>query len=126
MTDGLLDGYAEGLGIVLTAAEPVTVSMPVTADHLNFYETAHGGAVFSVASAALAVAAAADGVPTAPIDGYLSLTAAAGAGDVLTATVEEVTKGRTLATYRVTVKRGDGRVAATLTGSVRRWADGEG
>jgi acyl-coenzyme A thioesterase PaaI-like protein len=76
--------------------------------------------VFSVADIALGLAASADGTPAAAIDGYLTLTAATSAGDVLTATVEEVTKGRTLATYRVTVTRADGRVAATLTGTVRR------
>jgi acyl-CoA thioesterase len=114
------DPFAAQLGVSLVTADPVTVVMPVTATHHNFYDTTHGGAVFSVADIALGLAASADGTPAAAIDGYLTLTAATSAGDVLTATVEEVTKGRTLATYRVTVTRADGRVAATLTGTVRR------
>jgi len=113
------DGYASGLAIRLTGTDPVTVVMPITGDHLNFYDSTHGGAVFSLADCALTLAANADGIPAVTIDSHLALTAATSADDTLTATAEEVTRGRTLATYRVTLTRSDGRVAALLTGTVR-------
>jgi acyl-coenzyme A thioesterase PaaI-like protein len=37
---------------------------------------------------------------------------------VLTATAEVATRGRTVATYRIVVTRGDGRVCALFTGTV--------
>jgi acyl-CoA thioesterase len=113
------EGYSARLGIGLIATDPVTVAMPITADHLNFYGNTHGGAVFSLADCALALAANADGVPAVVIDTHLALTATTSAADTLTATVEAVTSGRTLATYRAKITRGDGRVAALLTGTVR-------
>jgi acyl-coenzyme A thioesterase PaaI-like protein len=53
------------------------------------------------------------------IDAHLALTATTTTGDVLTATAEEMTRGRTLATYRVTVRRSDGRTSALLSATAR-------
>lgn len=43
------DRYAAALGMRLVSADPVVVEMPLTRDHENFYDIAHGGAVYSVA-----------------------------------------------------------------------------
>jgi acyl-CoA thioesterase len=114
------DGYATRLGIELIGTDPVTVSMPIRAEHHNFYGTTHGGAVFSLADCALTLAANAAGTPATTIDTHLALTAATSADDTLTATVEEATEGRTLATYRITLTRSDGRIAGLFTGTVTR------
>ena len=107
------------LGIVLVAADPerVVVAMPVTADHENFLGATHGGAIFSVADCALSLASNASATAVA-IDAHLALTAATHRGDTLTATAEPVTRGRTIATYRIIVTRDDGRTCGLFTGTV--------
>ena len=119
---GLLerDRYAANLGIELVdvGASTVTVSMPVAGDHQNFYDVTHGGAVFSVADCAFSLASNAHGDMAVAIDTHLALTSATQAGDTLTAEAEEVTRGRSLATYRVPILRGDDRVCGLFTGTV--------
>ena len=114
------DSYAAALGVRLINDDPetVTVEMPITGSHLNFYEVTHGGAMFSLADCAFSLASNAHGDRAVAIDTHLALTAGTAAGDMLTAVAEEVTRGRTLATYRITVSRGDGRVCGLFTGTV--------
>ncbi len=113
------DRYAAHLGIVLLQADPerVVVAMRITPDHENFHGVTHGGAVFSVADCALSLASNATANAVA-IDTHLVLTAPSRSGDTLTATAEPVTRGRTIATYRITVTRGDGRTCGLFTGTV--------
>ncbi len=112
------DRYTALLGMRLVSSRPVTVELPVEERHHNFHGMTHGAAVFSVADCAFALASNAAGDKAVGIDTHLVLTAATAAGDVLTAVAEETTRGRTLATYRVTVTRGDGRVCGVFTGTV--------
>jgi len=114
------DNYARSLGIVLEAVEPdeITLAMQVRDDHLNFLSVGHGGMVFSLADVAFSLASNSAGERAVAIDTHLVLTAAVRAGDRLTVTVREASRGRTLGTYRADVKRGDGRVAALFTGTV--------
>lgn len=93
--------------------------MQLTGDHLNFLDGAHGGALFSLAEAALRAAACADGKEPALVDAHLALTAGGEEGDTFTATVEPVKVGRSLAVYRVYVTRSDGRLVGQFTGTVR-------
>ncbi len=113
------DRYAAGLGISLVEVTDteVVVAMPVTSEHENFHDGIHGGAVFSLADCAFSLASNAAGDAVA-IDTHMAFTAGADRGDTLTATAVEVTRGRTLGTYRVTVSRADGRTCALFTGTV--------
>jgi acyl-CoA thioesterase len=112
------DRYAAKLGMRLLDVDPITVQMPVTADHENFYDMTHGGALFSVADCAFSLASNAHGDRAVAIDTHLALTAGTKTGDHLTATAEEMTRGGTLATYRIVIRRGDGRVCGLFTGTV--------
>ncbi len=114
------DAYAELLGFELgeITQETVEVSMVVREDHLNFHTVTHGGALFSLADCAFSLASNAHGDTAMAIDTHLALTAPTNLGDTLTATALEVTRGRTLATYRVDVVRGDGRTVGLFTGTV--------
>ncbi len=114
------DAYARRLGIELIDADPtrVTVRMPITPDHLNFYDVTHGGALFSIADCAFSLASNAHGERAVAIDTHLALTAGTTEGAMLTAVAEEVTRGRTVATYRVVVSRDDDRVCGLFTGTV--------
>ena len=119
---GLLDRdpYAAYLGIRLVAVDDdsVTVSMPVTESHQNFYGGTHGGALFSVADCAFSLASNAYDQPAVAVDTHLVITAPTTTGDVLTATAVEVHRGKRLATYRVEVTRSDGRMSGHFTGTV--------
>ncbi len=112
------DPYARHLGIELTADEPLTLQMRLDDRHTNFLGVTHGGATFSLADSAFALASNRAGARAVAIDTHLVLTGGTTAGDVLTAVAEEVTRGRTLGTYRVTVTRSDGRIVGLFTGTV--------
>ena len=113
------DAYARHLGMRLTSSDPVTVSMEVGAQHLNFLGVTHGGALFSLADCAFALASNAAGDRAVAIDTHLALTGGSQEGDLLTAIAEESTRGRSLATYRITVTRPDGRTVGLFTGTVQ-------
>ena len=114
------DNYARSLGIELVSVTPdeIVVGMDVRADHLNFLAVGHGGAVFSLADCAFSLASNNAGDRAVAIDTHLVLTAGTREGDHLEATVREVSRGRTLGTYRADVTRSDGRTAALFTGTV--------
>ncbi len=112
------DPFAALLGIELVSDDPVTLRLPVGGRHTNFHGGTHGGAVFALADAAFALASNAPGPRALAIDAHLTLNSGSAAGDVLTAVAEEVARGRTVATYRVVVRRGDGRLVGNFTGTV--------
>lgn len=123
MSDGaeLRDPWSRYLDIRVKekSEEHVVLEMPLTGGHMNFLDGAHGGTLFSLAEAALRVAAGTDsGVPVV-LDAHLALTAGGQEGDVFTATTRPINVGRTLGVWRVTVERTDGRIVGEFTGTVR-------
>lgn len=114
------DRFVQSLGIELVEGGPgrAVVAMAVREDHLNFNGSCHGGAVFALADTAFGLASNSHGVVAAGIDAHIAYPAAARLGDTLTATASEVTRATRLATYRVEVARGDGRLVAVFTGTV--------
>ncbi|MFQ5523931.1 MAG: hotdog fold thioesterase [Acidimicrobiia bacterium] len=114
------DAFANRLGIKLVQVTPdeLEVALDLTDEHANFYGMTHGGVVFSIADCAFALASNSAGDRAVAIDTHLVVTAATGPGDRLTARVREVSRGRTLGTYRAEVMRGDGRVVGLFTGTV--------
>lgn len=114
------DAYAKSLGIELVdvADEEIVIAMEVTDSHANFLGVGHGGMVFSLADCAFSLASNSAGDPAVAIDTHLVLTSAARPGDRLEARVREVSRGRTLGTYRAEVTRDDGRTVALFTGTV--------
>jgi acyl-CoA thioesterase len=114
------DRYAHTLGIELVEVsdEEIVVAIEVTEAHQNFLGVGHGGMVFSLADCAFSLASNNAGDAAVAIDTHLVLTAASRVGDRLEARVKEVSRGRTLGTYRAEVTRGDGRTAALFTGTV--------
>ncbi len=114
------DPYAASQGYELGAitTESVSVSMTVRDDQLNFLGGTHGGVVFSIADCAFALASNAYPEDAVAIDTHLVITGATTTGDTLTATATELTRGRSLATYRVNVTRSDDRIIGAFTGTV--------
>ncbi len=114
------DPFAMGLGVELISVDDdsITIAMEVEDRHTNFLGVGHGGAVFSLADVAFSLASNAAGDRAVAIDTHMVLSAATHPGDRLTAVVDELTRGRTLGTYHVTITRPDGRTAAIFTGTV--------
>jgi len=113
------DRYASDLGVELVSVTPdeIVVELDVSDRHTNFLGVGHGGMVFSLADCAFSLASNNAGDALA-IDTHLVLTAASRPGDRLEASVAEVSRGRTLGTYRAEVTRRDGRVVGLFTGTV--------
>ncbi len=109
---------AQGFNLVAITDDDIVVAMTVRDDQTNFHGGTHGGVLFSLADCAFSLASNADGDPAVAIDTHLAITAPSKVGDELTATAREMTRGRTLATYRVDVTRTDGRVVGLFTGTV--------
>jgi acyl-CoA thioesterase len=114
------DPYAQTLGIRLVevTAEEIVLEIDVGEEHTNFLGVGHGGVVFSLADCAFSLASNAAGDRAVAIDTHLVLTAATRPGDRLEARVREISRGRTLGTYRAEVTRGDGRLVGLFTGTV--------
>ncbi len=113
------DPYARSLGVRLVEVtdDAITVAMVVGEVHHNFVGSTHGGVLFSLADVALSLAGNVPG-PAVAIDTHLAITAASSAGDELLATATEVTRGRTLSTYRVEIRRArDERICGLFTGT---------
>ena len=114
------DPFARVLGVELVDVgdDEIVLGLDVTEDHVNFLGVGHGGMVFSLADCAFSLASNSAGDRAVAIDTHLVLTAPCRPGDRLFASVRELSRGRTLGTYRAEVSRSDGRVAALFTGTV--------
>jgi acyl-CoA thioesterase len=112
------DPYAAHLGMELRGDDPVEVAMVIGSVHQNFLGVTHGGAMFSLADCAFALASNRAGARAVAIDTHLVLSGGSAEGDVLSAVAEETTRGRTLATYRIVVRRNEDRIVGLFTGTV--------
>jgi phenylacetic acid degradation protein PaaD len=114
------DRYATGLGIRLIEVGDSDIRIEMTVDEAmtNFHGGLHGGVLFSLADCAFSLYSNSYGGRAVAIDTHMVFSAAVGPGDTLSAVVEEMSRGRTLATYRVLVRRTDGRLAGHFTGTV--------
>jgi phenylacetic acid degradation protein PaaD len=114
------DGFMRALGIeVLDLGRgTATVAMEVRAEHLNFNDTCHGGAIFALADSAFGVSSNSYGLLAAGIDAHITYNAAPRLGDRLTATSREISRTRKIAVYRIDVAAEKVGLVATFTGTV--------
>jgi acyl-CoA thioesterase len=119
---GLLaaDAVAQDLGVELAATDPLTLALTVTERHTNFLGVTHGGVTYTLADIALSLASNAGGTRSLMVDSHLVATGGSSPGDRLTAVVTPITEGRTLASYGIEVRRSDGRIVGSFTGTVLR------
>ena len=113
------DNYARGLGveIVEVTGDEIVLGLQVTEAHANFLGLGHGGMVFSLADCAFSLASNSAGEAVA-IDTHLVLTRACRPGDRLEARVRQISRGRTLGTYRTDVSLSEGKIVGLFTGTV--------
>ncbi|MCU0631403.1 MAG: hotdog fold thioesterase [Methanolinea sp.] len=115
------DSFAQHAGIQLLEVAPgrARVSMEIRGMHANSHGTVHGGAIFTLADAAFALASNSHGIPAAAINAHISYMKSARSG-TLYAEAREFAQNPKLATYTVEVTDDRGEKVAIFQGMVYR------
>lgn len=90
----------------------------VGAQHLNPWNGGHGGVTFTLADTALGLACNTQGKLGALVDSHMIFCVAVKEGDLLIAQAIEISRTNKLGVYRSDVRREDGTLVASLTGTV--------
>lgn len=115
------DPYMQLLGFTVDHLEPgqAILTAEVKSEHLNIHGTCHGGFMYSLADAAFALAANANGVAAVALTTHMEYFKAVKQGDRLEAVASEENLGRRTGTYRIEVRRGE-QLVALFGGTVFR------
>ncbi|HON82171.1 MAG TPA: PaaI family thioesterase [Methanoregulaceae archaeon] len=115
------DAFARQAGITLleSSSGRARVKMEVCDMHLNSHGTVHGGAIFTLADTAFAVASNSHGIPAAAINAHISYMRSVSSG-TLYADAEEFDLNPKLATYTVRISDEKGVPIAIFQGMVYR------
>jgi acyl-CoA thioesterase len=115
------DAYARENGIELIEVSNgrAVVSMQIQDHHRNSHGTVHGGAIFTLADCAFALASNSHGIPAAAINASISYLTAARNGK-LTAVAEEFAKNQKLGSYTVIITDDQENRIAIFHGMVYR------
>ena len=118
------DRLAEYLGIELIEVSmgKAVARMEIREEHLNGIDTVHGGAIFTLADFAFAVAANSHGRVTVAINVSISFMKASTKG-TLTAVANEISLNPKIATYTVNICNDDGELIAIFQGLAYRKRD---
>ena len=118
------DSYAVSTGIKLLefTEDRAKAMIEITENHLNSAGTVHGGAIFTLADFAFAVAAHSHGTVSAAINSCISFFKAVSAG-VLYAEAKEISFHPKLASYTVDVTNEKNELIASFQGIVYRKKD---
>jgi len=116
------DAFTQWLGIEIDDIKPgyAKLQMRVRPEMVNGFSVSHGGIAFSLADSALAFASNSYGRLALAIENNISFIRKVTAGDILTATTEELSLGNRIAVYNVTVVNQDDRQVASFRGTVFR------
>lgn len=119
MTD---DAFSQWLGIEILEVQPgfVKLKMKIRAEMTNGFKISHGGIAFSLADSALAFASNTYGHIAVALENNISYIKKVTEGDTLTATVEELSMGRTIGVYDITVTNQNDQKIALFRGTVFR------
>jgi acyl-CoA thioesterase len=115
------DAWAKEAGIELIESSTgrAKVRMILGKRHVNGHGTVHGGAIFTLADTAFALASNSHGIPAAAINAHISYVKSATAG-TLYALAAESSLSPKIATYSVTVTDENGDKIALFEGMVYR------
>jgi acyl-CoA thioesterase len=115
------DTWAKEAGIKLMESSTgrAKVQMKVEKRHINSHGSVHGGAIFTLADTAFALASNSHGIPAAAINAYISYVKSA-TGGTLYAEAAESSLSPKIATYSVTVTDDNGNKIALFEGMVYR------
>lgn len=115
------DKFAKVNGIKLIDAAPgfASASMEICENHHNSVSIVHGGALFTLADFAFAVASNTHGRVSLAINAEISFFKALSVG-ILTAVAKEISINNKLATYLVEIKNENEELIAHFKGTVYR------
>jgi len=116
------DRFARMLGIEIEKVTPgyARVVMKVEDKHQNSVDITHGGAVFTVADTAFALASNSHGQVALALNMSINFLKATGAGSILTATATEDKLTNRTGLYRLVVEDQTGDLVAVAQGLVYR------
>ena len=116
------DPFSIWLGIERVVVEPgrCVLRMIVRDEMLNGFAIAHGGITYSLADSCLAFASNSHGIQAVSVETSISHTKPVKAGDVLTATSEEMSLSRSIGIYHITVRNQREEIVALFKGTVYR------
>ena len=111
------DRFAQLLGIEIVDASPgyALVEMKIEDKHKNGINIVQGGAIFTLADYAFAIASNADGSTTVGINASISYFKAP-AGTYIRAEAREESKSKKISGYKVEIKDEDGTLIASFSG----------
>jgi len=92
------------------------MSMRVCEEMLNGHDTCHGGLIFTLADSTFGYACNSQNQASVAQGCSIDFVRPAKLGDLLTATAEEKSRGKTTALYDIKVVRDDGKVIAFFRG----------
>jgi len=115
------DAWAKESGIEMMEVSTgrSKVRMRIEKRHVNGHGSVHGGAIFTLADTAFALASNSHGIPAAAINAHISYVKSATAG-TLYAEATESSLSPKIATYSVTVTNDNGEKIALFEGMVYR------
>ncbi len=118
------DEFAEYCGIKIVEVSPgyAKTEMFISENHLNGVKTVHGGALFTLADFAFAVAANSHGRVTVAINVSITFMKAVNKGKI-TAEARELSSNPKLATYTVDILDEKGDLVAVFQGLAYRKKD---
>ncbi|MFN8712392.1 MAG: hotdog fold thioesterase [Bacteroidota bacterium] len=116
------DAFSQWLGIerVKVAPGSCVLRMTVREEMTNGFGIAHGGITYSLADSALAFASNAHGRMAVSVETSISHTQQLRAGEVITATAEEMSLSNKIAVYHITIRNANGESVALFKGTVYR------
>ncbi len=116
------DWFSQWLGIERVSVSPgrCVLRMTVRKEMLNGFGIAHGGITYSLADSALAFACNSHGRKSVSVETSISHTEAVKAGEVITATAEEVSLKNKIAIYSIHVRNSEEKIVAVFKGVVYR------
>ena len=109
-----------GLEILDVAPGSVRISMTVRPEMVNGHGLCHGGIIFTLADSAFAFACNSHGEPMVAAGASIEFLAPTRAGELLTATATEVSRGARHGVYDVRVSLSSGETVALFRGRSAR------
>lgn len=119
------DAFSQWLGIEVMDIKPgyAKLEMRVRDKMVNGFNVSHGGIAFSLADSALAFASNSYGRIAVAMENNISFMKKVVSGDTLTAETEELSIGRSIGVYNISVTNQDNKQVALFRGTVFRTQD---
>lgn len=116
------DAFSQWLGIEIAEIAPgyAELTMEIRKEMVNGFNVSHGGIAFSLADSALAFASNSYGRVALALENNISFIKKVVAGDLLTATTEELSLGQRIGVYNIDITNQRNETVGTFRGTVFR------